>query len=131
MDRSLSSFKGYQDTLNKISSDIQNLEKFLKECNLNISCTYYTGYGTSDEAHFAISWEKTQGNEFRLMTRKYKFSQYDDDITFVDEPPKPLIEAPSEVRRKLWKHLPAFVDNFSKAISEETLEVSNEEDLPF
>lgn len=111
----LNRFKAFQDSLNKISEDIQALEKFLKECGLNVTFSWFTPEYNSG-FRLALAWERSENKDFRLTVLKYQSGGgYNDEWELSEEEShKPLISETSEVRRLLWTHLPAFVEKLSK-----------------
>ena len=113
VDENIKRFKAFQDSLNKISADVIALEKFLKDCGLNVDFTMVTS--ARDCGYIlALSWERVENNDFRLTVKKYVQNEYDDSLEiYSNESHKPLISQSSEIRRALWSHLPKFVDRLS------------------
>lgn len=134
INENLKRFQAFQESLNKISADIQSLEKFLKDCGLNITYTWMSpehdnGY------RLGLAWERTDGKDFRLTVQKFEFhdeGSYGDYHLDEELSRQPLISQSSEIRRLLWTHLPSFVGELSQnALGPvETLQ-EDESEIPF
>lgn len=130
----LKRFRSFQDSLNKISADIQTLEKFLKDCGLNITYTWMTPESDSGR-RLGLAWERTENKDFRLTVQKFVLSDGFDGHEWVmdeDSSRQPLISQSSEIRRLLWVHLPKFVELLSRdALGPVEALDHNNSDIPF
>jgi hypothetical protein len=109
--------------LDKISSDIKALEKYLQD--MGVWCEYTLDCGTHQyEAgkpcvHEALEWykDKMSGKLRLLFCQNLETANGDGDATELDE--KPLIQTPSEIRRRMAPHLPAFLRGIAQEMKKD------------
>lgn len=138
-------FEGYKIKLDKMTSDIKEVEDFLKQTGISqkyecflLGWTEYPEENPSqkpvsaDKAIFMdyLCWKKPDdGNSFRLFHELYYTDEFTGETSLNSA--KPLLESSVNVRIRLFPHLGKFITGLSESIKITEINDPDDDDFYF
>ncbi|GEM_PF-5128729 len=130
-------FDTYQNSLDRISDDIKNLEAYLQ--SKGITCELEFPFRNTDEGYDNLAWTKDESsNKFRLHCVFFKWARTADgkDLAYNEDggsievfhKKTPLIQCCSSVRIEAVKSLPRLVEELSEKVAALNKEGQPQED---
>jgi hypothetical protein len=108
--------ESFTERLDKLSSDIKQLEGFFERSGVRIHVEVSLG----NSSEFLV-WEKGEPDRWRIMYRR-------DSQSFDDETHCPLIEAPVDIRLRARKRLPELLKQVAAAASTDDYSTTTADD---